>query len=100
MLRSQAKIDRAVVVCSAWLHAGYIGVVAVAAGLIQVFVTEARWPAALVLVFAGGLLAAACWRRAQAVLERAERASASPPAHRARRFRAPRLRGLDAARYP
>jgi hypothetical protein len=72
---SQSDVDRAVLACSVWLHAGYVGAVVVAAGLIQLFVSEASLPLALLLVFSGGLLAVACWRRAQAVLEHAERAS-------------------------
>lgn len=76
MPRPQSPIDRAVVACSVWLHVGYVGVVTVAAGLLQLFATEVSWPSALVLVFSGGMLAAACWRRARAVLEHAERAPA------------------------
>src|SRR5438045_9283115 len=70
-------IDRAVVVCSVWLHTGYIGVVAVAAGLIELFDPGASTLAALALAFSGGVLAAASWPRARAVLEDAERAPAA-----------------------
>jgi hypothetical protein len=98
MSRSQSNVDRAVLACSVWLHVGYVGAVAVAAGLIQLFVAETSLPLALLLVFSGGLLAAACWHRAQAVLDHAEGASAvvdrrtervrparRPPADRTRR---------------
>jgi len=68
-------IDRAVVVSSLWLHTGYIGAVAVAAGLIQLFDPGTSWLAALALAFFGGLLAAASWHRARAILEYAERPS-------------------------
>lgn len=69
-------IDRAVVVCSLWLHTGYIGAVAVAAGLIQLFDPGTSWPAAMALAFSGGVLAAASWHRGRTVLEDAQR----PPA--------------------
>ena len=75
-------IDRAVVVCSVWLHTGYIGVVAVVAGLIELFDPGASTLAALALAFSGGVLAAASWQRGRAVLEDAERALAvatNPP---------------------
>jgi len=70
-------IDRAVVVCSVWLHTGYIGVVAVAAGLIELFDPGASTLAALALAFSGGVLAAASWQRGRAVLEDAERSRAA-----------------------
>src|SRR5213083_645599 len=66
-------IDRAVVVSSLWLHTGYIG--AVAAGLIRLFDPGTSWLAALALAFSGGVLAAASWHRARAILEYAERPS-------------------------
>jgi hypothetical protein len=91
MPRSQSTIDRAVVACSMWLHVGYIGAVAAAAGLIQLLVREATWPSALVLVFSGGILAAACWRRARAVLEHAEPAPAVASGESARRATAQRM---------
>ena len=70
-------IDRAVVVCSVWLHTGYIGVVAVVAGLIELFDPGASTLAALALAFCGGVLAAASWQRGRAVLEDAERSPAA-----------------------
>lgn len=96
MSRSQSTVDGTVVACGMWLHVGYIGSVAAAAGLIQLFVREANWPSALVLVFSGGMLAAACWRRARAVLEHAERApavSTAAPSEPARRATAQRMEG-------
>ena len=70
-------IDRAVVVCSVWLHTGYIGAVAVAAGLIELFDPGVSTLAALALAFSGGMLAAVSWRRGRAVLEDAERSPAA-----------------------
>lgn len=93
MLRSQSTIDRAVVACGIWLHVGYISAVATAAGLIQLFATEASWLSALLLVFSGGMLAAACWCRARAVLEHAERAPAVAPSESTRRATAQRMEG-------
>ena len=69
-------IDRAVVVSSLWLHTGYIGAVAVAAGLIQLFDPGTSWLAAVALAVSGGVLAAASWHRGRTVLEDAERALA------------------------
>ena len=73
----QSNVDRAVVTCSLWLHAGYVGLVTVAAGLLQLFVFDANWLSALVLALCGGVLVAACWRRAWTVLDRAEWASSA-----------------------
>jgi hypothetical protein len=69
----RTDIDRAVVACSLWLHTGFIGAVAVAAGLIEMF-DAASTLSALALIVSGGVLAAASWRRGRAVLEDAERA--------------------------
>ena len=66
-------IERALVACSLWLRIGFIGASAFAAGLLQLFDGEARWPFALAVAFSGGVLAAASWRRGLAVLERADR---------------------------
>jgi len=74
--RSNDPLDRAVVVCSVWLHAGYIGAVAAAAGLFQLFDPETSWLAALALAVSGGVLAAASWHRGRTVLEDGERAQA------------------------
>src|SRR5258706_3118012 len=74
--RNIAPLDRAVVVCSVWLHTGYIGAVAAAAGLFQLFDPGTSWLAALALAVSGGVLAAASWHRGRTVLEDAERAQA------------------------
>ena len=55
--------------CSLFLHLGYVGAVAVAAGLIQFLADEAIGPLSLALVVFGGLLATASWRRAWAAVE-------------------------------
>jgi hypothetical protein len=67
-------IDRAVVACGLWLHTGFIGAVAVAAGLIEMLDSDASGLSALALIVSGGVLAAASWRRGRTVLEDAERA--------------------------
>ena len=74
--RNIDPIDRAVVVCNVWLHTGYIGAVAAAAGLFQLFDPGTSWLAALTLAASGGVLAAASWHRGRTVLEDAERAQA------------------------
>lgn len=74
--RNIDPIDRAVVVCSVWLHTGYIGAVAAAAGLIQLFDPGTSWLAALALAISGGVLATACWHRGRTALEDGERAQA------------------------
>lgn len=92
----QSNVDRAVVTCSVWLHAAYIGLVAVAAGLIRLLVFDASWFSALVLALCGGVLAAACWRRAWTVLDQAE--SASSVATNAPEKSAPRFSSMSAGR--
>ena len=74
MPESQNNTQRSLVVCSLWLHSGFIGLVALAVGLLQLVDGEPKWPWALALAFSGGLLAAASWRRAGAVLGQTERA--------------------------
>jgi hypothetical protein len=68
---------RAVLACSLFLHAGYIGAATVAAGMIQLLAGEASGLSALALIFFGGLLATASWRRARIVVERVDRARAA-----------------------
>ena len=75
MLASQNNTDRALVASSLWLHIGFIGACALAAGLIQLFDGETTWLSALSLGFCGAALAAAGWRRGRSILERAERMS-------------------------
>lgn len=75
MPESQNNTDRALVASSLWLHVGFIGACALAAGLIQLFDGETTWLSALSLGFCGGALAAAGWRRGRSILERAERMS-------------------------
>jgi hypothetical protein len=76
MPQLQNNTERALIVCSLWLHIGFIGAAAMAVGLLQLFDGEPERLSALALVFSGGVLAAASWRRARAVLEHAERTSA------------------------
>jgi hypothetical protein len=72
----QSDAERALVACSLWLHIGFIGAAALAAGLLQLFDSEASWLSALALAFSGCVLAAASWRHARTVLEDVERTSA------------------------
>ena len=76
MPQLQNNIERALIVCSLWLHIGFIGAAALAVGLLQLFDGEPERLSLLALVFSGGVLAAASWRRARTVLEHAERTSA------------------------
>ena len=76
MPKLQNNTERALVACSLWLHLGFIGAAAVAGGLLLLFGTEATSLSALALVFSGGVLMAASWRRARTVLEHAGRVSA------------------------
>jgi len=66
------EIDSALFACRLWLHTGFVGAVALAAGLLELLDAQTKWPWALALGFFGGLLAAASWRRGLLVLERAE----------------------------
>ena len=68
--------ERTLVACSVWLHIGFIGAVALAAGLLQLFDGKATSLSPLALAFSGGLLAAAGWRRGWSVLKHAGRESA------------------------
>jgi hypothetical protein len=72
----QNTTERALIACSLWLHIGFIGAAASAAGLLRLFEGETNWPLAVGLALSGGALAAVTWRRARTVLEHAERASA------------------------
>jgi len=69
MAQFQNNSDRALLACSFWLHSGFIGAVAVAAGVIQLFDGDASLSSALALALSGAVLAAASWRRARTVLE-------------------------------
>ena len=82
-MRARAeRIGRpSLVACSLWLHIGFIGASALAAGLLQLFDGEAKWSFALALAFSGAVLAAASWRRGLIVLERADRDQTSLPMH-------------------
>ena len=68
----QSNTERALIACRLWIHIGFIGATALAAGLLQLFDGEGKWPWALALVLLGGVLAAASWRRALTILEHAE----------------------------
>ena len=74
----QGNPGRAVLACSLFLHAGYIGAVTVAAGLIELVAAEGNWLWALALIVFGGILATASWRRARTIVERADQ----PPPRR------------------
>jgi hypothetical protein len=81
--------ERALVACSVWLHIGFIGAVALAAGLLQLFDGKATWLSALALAFSGGLLAAAGGRRGWSVLKHAGRERPSHGCTELSRRRAP-----------
>lgn len=66
-----ARSDRALVACSLWLYAGFIGAAVFGAGLILHFGADTGGAATLAVAVAGGALALASWTRARAVLERA-----------------------------
>jgi hypothetical protein len=63
---------QALTTSSLWLRVGFIGASAVAAGLVLALRSEANPLSALALVLGGGLLAAASWRHARNILERAD----------------------------
>jgi hypothetical protein len=70
MTESKNSTESALVVCGLWLHSGFIGAVALAAGLLELCGGEASlW--ALGVAFFGGALAVASWRHARTVLEHA-----------------------------
>jgi uncharacterized protein YjiS (DUF1127 family) len=69
---ARSRAARALIKCSLYLHVGLIGAATLAAGLTQFFDPDATAESALVLGICGGMLAAACWRRAHHVLERAD----------------------------
>jgi len=75
----QNNADRAVMASSLWLHIGYIGVTALAGGVLMLFDAEAKWLSALALAFSGAALAVVSWHRSLIVLERAERALSVVP---------------------
>ena len=75
MAKLKRSAERVLVVCSLWLHIGFIGACGSAAGLVLLFDGEATSPWALALVFFGSALAATGWRRGLTVLERDEWAS-------------------------
>jgi hypothetical protein len=72
MSKSRYGATRQLLGYSVWLHVGYVGAVAVAAGLLQLIDGNATTLSALGLACSGGVLAAASWRRAFNALERAE----------------------------
>ena len=62
--------ERALIACSVWLHLGFIGAAASAAGLLEL--VDGTWLSGLALIVSGGVLAAMSWRRARKVLQTAE----------------------------
>lgn len=65
------RSDRALVACSLWLYAGFIGAAVFGAGLILHFGADTGGAATLAAAIGGGVLALASWTRARAALERA-----------------------------
>ena len=81
----QNKIEGPLVRCGLWLHIGFIGATAVAAGLLLLFQGEAKWLSALALIVTGGMMAAVGWYRGRVVLDSGEQAHVVPShAHRRR----------------
>jgi hypothetical protein len=75
MTESKSTKGSTLVACGVWLHSGFIGAVALAAGLLELCDGEpSLW--ALGLVFFGGVLAVASWRHAWSILAHAKPASA------------------------
>lgn len=72
-------VQRALVACAAWLHAGYVGAATLAVGLLQMAGAGARSVAPLALVLFGAMLAVAGLLRARGVLD-ATMASRAPGA--------------------
>lgn len=65
--------ERVQLACAIWLHTGFIGASAFAGGVLEWFIGDTTWYSAMTLVFLGGVLAIASWRRSRTVIERAER---------------------------
>ena len=86
--------DRALIICSIWLHVSYIGAASVAIGLVKAFVAETPLASSIALVFGGTALAIAAWDRAYAALEKKHRdepeiRATSSSSHAAGKARAP-----------
>ena len=60
---------RTLIACSLWLHMGFAGATAVAAGLLELFNGEATLRLALTVASLGCVLAIACWRLARIALD-------------------------------
>ena len=74
------RARRALVESGLWLRIGFIGASGVAAGIIQLLGVEAKPISALALAIGGGVLATLSWRRAGAILERADRSTSDAAA--------------------
>ena len=72
MHQSENGTGRTLMTCGVWLHLGFIGATALAAGLLELVDGEANWLSALTVASLGCVLAIASWRRARFVLERAD----------------------------
>lgn len=66
----------ALVICAAWLLAGFVGASAVAAGLLRLLDGGGRLLPAVILALCGVALATTSWRHGRAVVGRANRAKA------------------------
>src|SRR4029453_13649470 len=75
-----SNIERKLIACSLWLHLGFIGATAFAAGLLELFDAGGDWLLALILMLSGGALAATSWPRARTVLQGSDDISALTPA--------------------
>ena len=63
--------DRALIVCSFWLHVAYIGAATTAIGFIRALDGAALFAPSSGLALCGAALAAGAWSRARDVIERA-----------------------------
>lgn len=83
MSEMKSTSERALLACGLWLHVGVIGSAALAIGVIRLFDGAASLLDGLPMVVVGGTIAVAGWRRAMAILKRAEGEPAvAPPAPR------------------
>jgi len=79
-IRDLSKSARhALVESGLWLRIGFIGASGVAAGIIQLLGADAKPISALALAVGGGVLATLCWRRAEAILENADKLTSTSP---------------------
>jgi len=74
---SRPHVGRVPVICGLWLRVAFIGVSAVAVGVMQLFGGEIKLVPALALMVVGGLLTAFSIRRARGALHAADDAAST-----------------------